>query len=185
MINTGTDLDGTTRDNASRLIKVYKKHHPNHEVAPISLWDNYNVSQYFPIGQEIYKFWFEDHAEEIYSSIEFYPGAREFISELNRITNLFYVTTQPNELTKQLTLDWIVKLGLDKEKALFLEDKSLFDGEFLLDDYTKNLENLAKKGETRTNVAKPICFNRPWNQDWKGKRVYSYKEFLDLARNHH
>lgn len=44
MINTGTDLDGTTRDNASRLIKVYKKHHPNHEVAPISLWDNYNVS---------------------------------------------------------------------------------------------------------------------------------------------
>jgi len=43
-----------------------------------------------------------------------------------------------------------------------------------LDDNTDNLIALSSYGH------RAVCFDRPWNQDWHGERVYSYREFIEL-----
>ena len=59
-------------------------------------------------------------------------------------------------------------------------DKSEFEGDYLLDDRCPELENIL---QGRKSV--PVCFDQPWNQDWKGLRVHNYQEFLNIVRNHH
>ena len=57
---------------------------------------------------------------------------------------------------------------------MFTQDKSEFIGDYLLDDCTANLERIRQE---RNSI--PVCFDQPWNQDWKGLRVESYNKFLE------
>ena len=176
----GMDLDGVVRNLFKRLAEVYKKYYPDHEVNPIEKWSSYHVAEYFPIGEQIYKFWFKDHVEEIYLGAESYDGALELMKELYKDSFLVIVSSQPNKRTEFLTEEWIKQYSVPHDhKPFFTPDKSLFAGDFILDDYTKHLEAVKQRGLTT-----PICFNQPWNQDWQGLRVYDYQQFLDIVRNH-
>ena len=175
----GIDVDGVLRDIHTTLVEVYLKYNPGHEVAPIKEWHTYDISPYFPIGKLLYKFWFEEHPDEIYLTSKPYPGALEFIEALRqRDDEIVIVTKQPNEHTKKLTEEWLITNKVLNHRILHASDKSVFKGYSILDDSTKNLEDvLAVKS------AIPICFNQAWNQDWQGLRVYNYQEFLDLVSN--
>lgn len=176
----GVDVDGVLRDIHRRLIEVYLKYYPKHKVGPIEQWHTYDISPYFPIGRGLYKFWFEDHPDEIYLQSKPYRGAVKFIQSLRQNNEVVIVTKQPSEHTKKLTEEWLIINNIENHGILHAQDKGIFEGDMLLDDSTKNLEDILE-----TKSAIPVCFNQPWNRDWKGLRVYNYHEFLDIIKNHH
>ena len=172
----GIDIDMVLRDLTNQLVKVYKKYYPTHEVVPLEKWDKYELGGYFPIGYKIKCFFFHEHPEEIYLQAKIYDGALEFMRELKRKENdITVVSSQPTKYLEHLTKGWLHRNEIHYDHYLFTEDKSEFKGDLLLDDYTGNLVKVLD-GKN----AVPVCFNQPWNQDWKGNRVYTYKQFLDI-----
>ena len=169
----GMDVDGVIRPIHPRLVEVYLEYNPEHKVAPIKQWHTYDISPYFPIGKLIYKFWFEDHADEIYLTVKPSPGAIEFIELLRRDNEVVIVTKQPNKHTEELTEEWLSINKILNHGILHAQDKGIFEGDIILDDSTKNLEDVLQ-----ARSAIPVCFNQPWNQDWQGLRIYNYKQFL-------
>ncbi|MEK6907080.1 MAG: hypothetical protein AABW45_00990 [Nanoarchaeota archaeon] len=177
----GVDADGVLRNFHDRLREVYLKYYPNHQVPTIDKFQKDGLQHYFPIGDNIRKFFSEEHPKEIYLGAYPYPGASDFMDELRYLCNeVVIVTNQPNDLAKQLTKEWFVREKIRYDRILFTKDKSEFEGDYLLDDRVPELENIL-----RGKKSVPVCFNQPWNQDWKGLRVYNYQEFLDIVRNHH
>ncbi|MBI2004015.1 hypothetical protein HYS72_00970 [Candidatus Pacearchaeota archaeon] len=168
----GIDIDGVIRNWAGKLSEIYFRENPVHKQIRN---DTYDVGCWFPIGKEIYKFGFEVHAEEIYTEAQVYPEAKEFLKKLHKDDELVFVTHQPNKNLEYLTIKWINKNELPHDCILFTKDKSKFKGDYLLDDYTKNLQRISM---VRNSI--PICFNQPWNQDWNGQRVNSYDKFLEI-----
>ena len=176
----GVDVDGVKRDLFSRLVEVYLIYYPNHIVTPIERWTNYKVSKYFPIGEEIYEFWFKEHPSEIYLRAKAYVGAIEMMYDLRQQGNeVIIVSKQPYKHLEDLTRTWLNLNNVPNHGIKFTQDKGEFEGDFILEDSPIDLKSIAEARNT-----KPICFNQPWNQDWKGKRVKTHKEFLDLVRNH-
>ena len=176
----GVDVDGVTRNFHLSLVKTYKKYYPNHEVVPIRKWNGYKLHPYFPIGEGIHSFYCEEHPEEIYLNALRYSGALKFMKELNKSFNIIIVTNQPNAHLDYLTEQWL-KLSLMPYDEFFpTSDKTKFKGEYILEDASHHLEAILAKGN-----AIPVCFSRPWNQNWEGLRVNNYQKFLDLIRNNH
>lgn len=164
----GLDIDGVLRDFNASLDKVYRREYPSHVVPEITQWD---LHHFFPIGDEIYRFAFEQCGHEILFDAPAYPGAQWFVEQvLLRNHRIVFVTTQPPNL-RHTTLLWLNKHGLGEHQICFLSDKSLARVDILLDDHIKNL--LSALGDTL-----PVAFVRPWNQDWKGEQVSCYSEFL-------
>ena len=170
----GIDIDGVIRDFVTKLTEVYFRENPGHKQIRN---DAYDLAYWFPIGKEIYKFGYETHAEEIYTEASSYPGAKEFLKKLNKDYKLIFVTHQPNKSLESLTIKWINKNELPYQDIIFIKDKSIFKGGYLLDDCTQNLQRISEVGNS-----KPICFNQTWNQDWNGQRVNSYDKFLEIIK---
>lgn len=165
----GLDIDGVLRDFSGMLDRVYSRSYPDHIVPEIGGWD---LHKSYPIGDDIYRFAFEEHGDEIMSRADAYQGARWFVNEiLGRGHRVVLVTTQPENL-RIPTLVWLLRNGLADLQICFLSDKSLARVDVLLDDHTKNLASVAE-AETL-----PVAFDRPWNTDWPGMRVHSYRDFL-------
>ena len=170
----GIDLDNVIRDFTGKVKQVYFREHPSHKLIRE---DIYNLVPWFPIGKDINDFVFNKHAREIYLNAPPYKGAINFLHYLRKSNHLTIVTSQPSDLTTELTEMWISKNALPYDKLLFTHDKSEYVGDYLLDDSVGNLERIA---EVRNSI--PVCFDHPWNQGWKGLRVYSYGEFLELIK---
>lgn len=171
-MKTEIDIDGVIRNFTGKLEEVYLRENPTHKILRR---DVYDLAHWFPIGKEIYKFAYEIHATEIYTKASLYPGGKNFLTKLAKMSEVIFVTHQPNKNLEYLTLEWIYKNELPHHDVIFTKDKSNFKGDYLLDDYTENLKRVDEMKSSR-----PICFNQPWNQDWKGQRVKSYNEFLEI-----
>ncbi|MBS3124558.1 hypothetical protein J4437_08085 [Candidatus Woesearchaeota archaeon] len=170
----GIDIDGVIRDFFGKTEEVYFRKYPSHKLIRR---DVYDISLWFPIGKEIYKFAFETHAKEIYTQSLLYENALDFMIKLRKNNRVILVTNQPEKKLEGLTKEWLEIKDIPYDELIFTKDKSEFIGDCLLDDHTANLERVARVGNS-----KPICFDRPWNQDWKGPRVKSYDEFLELIK---
>ena len=53
----------------------------------------------------------------------------------------------------------------------FAKDKRVIAGDILIDDGIHNLE-----ASVDTEI--PICFNQPWNKEWKGLRINKLEELI-------
>ena len=179
MKNIGIDVDGVLRNFPFSLIREYKRYYPNHEVVPLRNWKHYELHHYFPINKDITRFYSEEHPKEIYLGSPRYIGALKFMNELNEDFKIIIVTNQLNKHLEYLTEEWLNLFSISYYDFFPTPDKTKFKGEFILEDASHHLEAILSKGN-----AIPICFSRPWNQDWQGLRVNKYNRFLDLIRNH-
>lgn len=168
----GIDVDGVIRNFMDKLIEVHLRENPGHKLIRKDIYD---LSKWFPMGKNIYEFAFETHAEEIYLNSRLYPGAQGFLKEIVKKNELTFVTKQPNKMLEELTLEWINKKELPYHSIIFTKDKSVFKGDYILDDYAGNLQRVLDIGNSI-----PVCFDRPWNQDWNGPRVKTYNKFLKI-----
>ena len=170
----GIDIDGVIRDLLGKVEEIYFREYPYHKLIRK---DTYDISLWFPIGKEIYKFVFETYSKEIYTQSQVYKNAREFMVKLRKNGKVILVSSQPEKKLEELTKKWLEIKKIPYDELIFTKDKSEFIGDCLLDDCTANLERAAKAGSS-----KPICFDRPWNQDWDGLRIKSYDKFLELIK---
>ncbi len=166
------DLDGVVRDWVGSLVRVYKQKYPDHEVLPVT---SRALEEFFPIGEEIYRFVDGQHIEDIMVNAEPYPGAVEALQRWEAVFEIVVVTAQPPNW-RYANFIWIGKHRIPTNEVHICFQKSRIDGVALLDDFVDNLEDFAATGRLA------VCMDRPWNQEWKGERVKTVEEFFRLVQ---
>lgn len=172
----GIDCDGVLRDFTGKTSEVYHREYPDHRYpANESDWTTFSMSPLFDLGQGIYDFAFRKFAKEIYTTAPAYDNASNFLKKLKELGHtVVIVTSQPNDICKDATLYWLEKNNMINDGIIFSDNKGEVNVDILLDDYDKNLNSIKSANKI------PVCFDRPWNQDWEGLRIKSYEEFIKL-----
>jgi 5'(3')-deoxyribonucleotidase len=168
------DLDGVIRDFVGSLIRVYNRVHPEHQVQPVN---SRQLENFFPIGEDIYRFMEPGLIEEIMQNAQPYPEALEALNRWKNEYEIVLVTAQPENI-KASTYIWIGKYNLPTNEVHITFEKSTVNGVALLDDFTDNLQEFADSGRLA------VCLDQPWNQQWQGKRVKTVDEFFYLIQKY-
>jgi 5'(3')-deoxyribonucleotidase len=168
------DVDDVIRSWNHFLNYIWNRENPNNKKPIPKTWDI--VAHY---GSEIIEFYQVKHAEELYTNAPVMEGALEFLYELKNIRDIYLLSTQPNKEIEEYTEYWLIKNSIPFTDYKFTHDKSEVKGNHLLDDWPRNLEKVL---QAKSSI--PVCFDQPWNQDWKGQRVKTHQEFLNIVRNH-
>jgi uncharacterized HAD superfamily protein len=167
------DLDGVVRDFVGSLTRVYKFHFPEHEVLPVI---SRRLEDFFPIGDQIYKFVKSDQIEKIMVEADPYPGALGALEKWKDKFEIVVVTSQP-DFSRASTYLWIGKHNIPTNEVHVTHYKSEIDGYALLDDFVDNLDEFHATGRLA------VCFDQPWNRDWKGPRVKTVDQFFDFVQD--
>lgn len=166
------DIDNVLRDFTGALIEEYKKDFPDHKVGFINKWD---LSQFFPIGKQIYDYAFKHKAESIFRYGKPCEGVAMFISELKAQGHeIWLITTQPHG-KEFLTILWIYANIPVWDSIVYTKNKEVVNCDILLDDAPHNIKAFIKSGK------RGIYFDQPWNVKMKGERVKSLEEFINLV----
>lgn len=178
------DIDGVLRDFSSKFQEVFLREHPEYvkkDIKPLTSW---GLAAAYPKSEEyLHKFGFEDHAEEIYTEAPVINDALRDFKNLKQwclINNhrLILVTSQPRTKLQLYTLQWLLANGFkNKEICIVREDKTVVNGDVLLDDGMHNLVDWDNAGRLA------VCMDRAWNKEWHGSRVSSIAEFTQLIKN--
>lgn len=120
------------------------------------------VSNYFP---------------DIMKNAEMYPGAKEFINELDKLSPFMSIIThQYSDESKLSTLEWLVKNNLPYSCVFSHGDDKWKYCDILIDDKIENLELMTKNGKIG------ICIAREWNKNYNGIRVKEYKDIINCIK---
>lgn len=107
------------------------------------------------------------------------PGAIEGFRELCETDHDVHIVTSPHAKSLYSERDkkaWVLHHlpFFDPKKITMTHFKHLYVCDVLLDDRPSTLEKIKKTGRTG------VCMDQPWNQKYEGKRVHTWKEFLQL-----
>lgn len=181
----GIDVDGVLRDLVAGLTETYLRVYPQdiELIRPTTEWD---LSKQFPIGEAIWNFMWKEYPWEVmFENAAPYDGALQFIVELAQMkVHTVLVTYQPSYESRRATWHWLEHYGFTDfaHSVVLLGEAGLGKGrlgvDILLDDGQHNLD------DCEYTPTLPVCMDRPWNQDWLGHRVYSYRDFLKLVERH-
>ena len=105
-----------------------------------------------------------------------FPGAQDFVRELSKLAEVFFVTSVPAECmtarAKRLFEDFP---EIPKGNLLIGTRKDIVNLDILLDDAAHNISS--------SMASYPVLMRRPWNVSLSGiLSVNSYSDFLHLAR---
>ncbi len=170
------DIDGVLRDIITKINEVYKREYPSHNIKEIKEW---GLHKSYPIGHGIYHFVFEKHAKEIFTYAKPYDYAVEFCRRLRYSAGYLILCSTQSLKCQKYTLEWLDLNNFEYDTIAFTTNKEIIRCDILLDDGVHNLEAIRSSG----NETIPICFDRPWNKKWEGKRVSGYKEFIELVED--
>lgn len=92
---------------------------------------------------------------ELLLRIPHIQGALEGMSLLDSMDYQIIIASNRPQYTMHNTQEWLILYPYDK--LILTADKAEIDGEFLIDDYTKNIQRFAEKDGVG------ILVNRPWN----------------------
>ncbi len=103
-------------------------------------------------------------------------GAQEFIRELSKIAEVYFLTAVPAEVLSARAMRIMQDFSFIPQDHIILSSaKHLMKADILLDDAPHNIEN---------SIAKyPVLFRRPWNTDVTGvMSVNNYNDFLSFVK---
>lgn len=152
----GIDIDGTIRNFLASLENVYDKYYPNNGRKEVEEWD---LSKFFPIGKEIWKFIYELHPNEIFLNALPYKGAKQFINWAKDKYRIKIITAQPDENSKNLAFLWLLKYNIYYDEIVYTYNKHEQDFTFILEDSPIHIPKINNVGK---NV---VCIKREWNKD--------------------
>ncbi len=167
------DLDGVVRNFVDSLIQVYNRVHPDHKVLPVN---SRKLENFFPLGEDVYRFMEPGYIEEIMEDADPYPDAVEALQRWKDEFEIVIVTSQP-EFSRAATYTWIGKHRIPSNEVHISHYKSEVAGFALLDDFTDNLQDFAATGRLA------VCLDQAWNQSWKGPRVKTVEEFFRYVQD--
>jgi len=188
------DNDGTLRDIFSPCIGIYKREYDPQCTLTAADIKNYDMRQYFPKLPldkdglpDIETVFFTEHAEEVFQdALPYEVEVAEILAQIRQDFNAeTYLVTLQKRGNEKYTLNWLENYNIHLDGIMLItydeknctKNKDIIRGEVALDDYIRNLEDYAKVGTI------PVCFDRPWNQDWSGKRVKSLYGFYLLLQD--
>lgn len=168
----GLDCDEVLRQFVKALQEKYHKDFPDHWMKPVTAW---GLHPFFELGEKIYDYIWDAAVEEIFINAPPFPGAREFICDLQRLGHhVHIITAQPREPSRQATIIWFEKNNIPWDSFSFCSEKHRVDCDIYLDDRQETLEILKLHGKFA------VAMDRKWNEAWSGARVKSFKDFIDL-----
>lgn len=132
------DIDGVLRDIIPAMCSVYAKetgivYEPKDIV-------EYDVNIMFDKVENPRKFFFEDHAKELFLDSNICPGASTAMHLLKSYGFRTVVCTwQPLLSNKRYALDWLDEHHIKYDDIVFTDDKSLFPCDIIVDDNPKFL----------------------------------------------
>ena len=121
--------------------------------------DDYSVEKSFPKIKEKYgsatEWFFTKNAETLFKESEPIEGAVDAINRLGRHGDVYIVTKQSGLLNKIYALEWLENCGIRYNAVCFVEDKSMIDCDFLIDDFHENFRNV--------RCSTGVLINAPYN----------------------
>lgn len=155
----GVDEDGILRQFHQHLEQTYDKYYPNNGRLPITGWD---LTKFFPIEKEIWKFIYRDHSEEIFMNAPPYKGMVNFMYWLNERFTVHIITAQPDPKSEKYAKQWLIKNNINFESFYCTFQKELLSYNIMIEDSPIMIPRIKKEGK---NVIRIV---RPWNTPVKG-----------------
>jgi len=167
------DVDGVIADFVSGFMELYR-HHGGH-VPDGFKWTDWDSMDELP-DQEVRDVVWRD--PYLFRILDPYPGAIKALEQLNNHYDVRIVTAIPHMHVWPRS-EWFRKHAPfihRKDQMIFTNDKSIINGDFLIDDSLDNIRAWIAAG--RGNA---VIVDRPWNQvdrwDEIGIRVAELWEF--------
>ena len=154
------DVDEVIRDNIENMLKVYNQEFGDNKKLE-DVFD-FQVDKVFTKVQELTgetasKYFFEQHAQEVFTDSSAIEGSKEAIDKLRKIGKVIIVTYQKNMENRIRTLEWLDKYDVKYDGICFLRDKSLIHADYLVDDNDWNFIGC--------NCETGILIRRPYNEN--------------------
>ena len=173
------DVDGVIRDIISAMCGLYNERFGGNMC--IEDVDDYDINNGFPsvleeTGTDPVRYFFTDHAEEIFETVSKpFDGVKESIDRLRgRGIKVVIVTWQFTLKNIKHTLDFLEMHGIKYDDICFTRDKWIINGDYLIDDNPEFILDERDK-------SKKIIVDTPYNRYVSNKyvRVKSLKEAVD------
>jgi len=167
-ITFAIDLDEVLRCTLCKMLEVY-----NREFKDDKQYDDvksFVVEESFPriekeTGINPAKWFFQDHADEIFEQSDVVVGAREAIEVLQQYGKVIIVTYQKSLKNKLQALDWLERHGFPTDNICFLKDKTIVHTTFLVDDNDWNFVGC--------NAQYGVLVNAPYSKDKPLKDIHA------------
>lgn len=169
------DVDGMIRDFMPEVLHYYKVFYDMRSNAGVEDIKDYDITKKLPLIRDM-KGFFRDHAYGIFFESKPIEGAIDFLDMLADDGHNIHITSNQYRGIQHYTLSWLEEHGVPYDSVNFTKDKSLIDGDVLIDDLIHNLDNV-RYGEL------PICFAQPWNEQYKGFRTNDYRIIHEYINN--
>jgi hypothetical protein len=114
-------------------------------------------------------------AGHLYRSLPPVEGFVDALIELRRDGHEIVIVTArryDQVADEAATRWWLNEYDVPYDELIFSSEKTGFDTQYSIEDYTKNARALAEAG------VHSFIIDRPWNEDWDGDRVGSWPEFV-------
>lgn len=179
------DIDGVLRDFVGSVHKQLIKHQlvvPETPQPKITAWDMHQFYPEIP-KEKIYQFIFNSgYTWSIFADAEPYPGAKQFVEDLEAAGHVVGLVTSQNKNGWRGTVSWMHYTGVSASNIHCIrfdrgeKSKSNLGYEVLLDDKPENVQDFIDNG------GKAFLFDQPWNQESALPRVHSYQEFIEKIK---
>lgn len=138
----------------------------NVKVQDVTSWD---IENYFNCGKKV----FEYLSYDLYRNLKPMKGSQDGVRLLQEKYDIYIVTVSTTHKESIMAkIEWLEEHFpfIKKEKIVLLGDKSIVQGDIMIDDSIRNLESFD---------GRKILFNSCHNQDNdKFERVYGWEEVL-------
>ena len=171
------DVDEVLRDNLSNMLRVYNEEYNDNK--KLSDLHDFQVDISFPkiseaTGQTASNYFFEQHAQEVFTDAEAIEGAKEAIDILRKYGKVIIVTYQKNTENRIRTLEWLDKHDIKFDSICFTRDKSIVHADYMIDDNDWNFIGC--------NCCHGILIERPYNQKAKLNELKEQSNCKDIFR---
>jgi 5'(3')-deoxyribonucleotidase len=171
------DIDGVLRNILPTMCDLYNNAFKT-SLQPSDIVD-YNVSDAFPfieydLGMTAVDYFFNINGKEVFRYSKPYDGA---IEGINKLHNLGYkitiVSSQATVNNKIDTLLWLRDNDVYYDDICFTSDKDIVKGDYMIDDYPKNLFNI-------TGNCQCVLIDAPYNKTCNNfTRFQSFIDFVN------
>ena len=167
------DVDGVLRDIVSTMCSIYNEEFGT-SLKPCDVTE-YDVSISFPLIEKKYNFsanyyFFVLHGKKVFRTSPKFLDVDDAIQKLRDLGHrITIVSSQESVENKIDTLKWLHYNEIYYDDICFTKNKDIVKGDYMLDDYPKNLIEL-------TGNTQPILILQPYNR--KCKEFKKFSSFL-------
>ena len=171
------DIDGVLRDILPTMCDKYNYAFGTY-LTPSDV-SEYDVSKAFPLIESelnisAVDYFFNIHGEDIFRNSKPYDGAIEGINKLHDLGyKITIVSSQATDENKIDTILWLKYHDVKYHDLCFTTDKNIVKGDYMVDDYPKNLFNI-------TGDCQCVLIDAPYNKTCNNfTRFQSFIEFVN------